>query len=194
MKIKTILLLAILFLLSESAMAQKSFAIGFDLGYGKGRLKDVTDSFGVPRNQNRGIQYYALALVYKKNLTEFSSGSLGLCIPVSIGYGDGLFYSGAAIVQYQSGALSSEDNADRTGYYAGAGVGLTHGTWVPVVSGTNELSTLSVNSITPTIEFGYRTRTGRAEYFSDWSVYAKLNSNPDAKHEIFGFKVVYYLF
>ena len=194
MKKSIIIVLFFAFTCCESLFAQKSFAIGASVGTSEGKNANVSDSFGIPTNINRTLVYYGLNLAYRTNTKVFGNAGIGLNIPITIGYGNGgIYFDGAAMAQYQMGALSNSDNSDKKGYYFGAGLGIVHATWVPVVTGTHQIKNITANSITPVFEVGSRFRVGRAEYYTDICFFYKLNSTPEAKHKILGFKALYYI-
>ncbi len=192
---KSLLILTLIFISSIGvSLAQKNIGIAFAGGLSKGKAPAENDSFGIPRSINRQMMYYGVAGVYRTNTMPVGKGGIGLNVPVTVGLSStSLYFDGSAMIQYQIGALSSEDNVDKSGYYFGAGVGLVHATWIPIETGTHQIPNITSNSFTPIVEAGTRVRVGRAEYYTDLGLFYKFNSSPNAKHNIYGLKFTYYL-
>ncbi len=192
MKNKLTLLFAIL-LFAGQLFAQKNFGIGLVLGGSVGKMAQVEDSFGRKLDQNRQLSYFGVAANIRTNTMAVGSGGVGLSFPLTIGYGNGaIYYDVASTVQYQLGALSHIDNIEKKGYFIGAGVGLVHGKWNPVVEGTSAVPAKTVTSITPMFEAGFRARVGRAEAYTETNLFYKINSNPNEKHNIYRIRLIHY--
>lgn len=181
------------FLIFPTAQAQKNFALGLSFGRAKGpEVESVYDPLTGWISKQWELYFLGMIMGYKKNVYEFESSSIGISVPLTLGFlpfsedaKSRLYYDGHLLLQYQRGALSSKENYDQKGYYFGAGFGISHGTWTPVnVASGNQYYVL--NSVGPIFEAGYRTRYGRAEYYTDARLFFKPISEPGKNHHLFG--------
>jgi hypothetical protein len=189
------------FFVVNSNQAQKKLGIGITFGRAKGpEVESKYDPLtGNTISKRWELNYLGTILSYKKNIYEFESSSLGINLPITIGFlpfseaaKSKLYYDGHLLLQYQRGALSSKENYDLKGYYFGAGFGMYHGTWIPADVGFGNPNHV-LNSIGPIFEAGYRTRYGRAEYYTDLRLFFKPISNPGKNHHFVGGTILLYI-
>jgi len=132
MKVRVIVSMIVICMMTANANAQLRFSVGAGLLYGSGKLPQGAEE----GSEKPTISGYGVFLHPRFNVTETESGAVSIGIPATIGLG-GSYNSreGSTLsiladlpitAEYNFGAGSSEDNESGFGGFIGAGFGYTY--------------------------------------------------------------------